>query len=237
MCIKIIFLDIDGVLNSRQSSYLYQGMLGHTENEWVSYRQGLNSKEYGAYTEELCPISCSNLKVLLDLHPDARIVISSTWRRGRVPKWFNILFQNFKIFEKDIVIGTTPSFNTERGFEIKHWLDHTEYQVKDFVIIDDDGDMGPYKNTSNFVQTNNKVGFDYLAMEKVDKLFGGFNLHYKDLKPNTPYKMYSKPREINYLKGDKGMYYIDDEGKEHTGIFMYEESELFSDASNFEGCI
>jgi hypothetical protein len=228
---KIIMLDIDGVMNSWQSAYWYRKMIGNEEEEWVNYKavETKEDEEFGVYTKELCPMACCNLRQVLEYHPDARIVISSTWRHGRTVEWFNKLFKHFKIFTEDKVIGITPVLRTQRGYEIEDWLNKTEEKVEEFVIIDDDGDMGPYIGTYHFIKTNGKVGFDYLIMEAIDKVFDKFVLKFKDLKPGVPYKMYSKPRNTNYFKDGDGMAYFGENGKLSRQVSMYPDRELFSE--------
>lgn len=70
---KLIFLDIDGVLNSEQSQCMY-----YHHKAWIESKLGKGSK-----TRELCPISISNLDYLMRETPDARVVISSSWRIGQ----------------------------------------------------------------------------------------------------------------------------------------------------------
>jgi len=227
---KIIMLDMDGVLNSWQSAYWYREMLGHKEDEWVNYRVEDIDKEddeFSEYAKQLCPLACANLRSILEDYPDSRIVISSTWRRGRTPDWFNRLFRMFKILDEDRVIGKTDVMGTERGYEIQDWLAKTEENVTEFVILDDDGDMGPYCGTDNFVQTDSKVGFDYFAKEKVDRLFGGYNLKFEDLKVGKPYYMFSRNKGSVFFKDGDGMAYY--EGSElRRGIFFYKEHERFA---------
>ncbi len=227
---KVIFLDMDGVLNSCQSNYWYRKMLGHEEDNWVNYRSSEAETTYNAYEKQLCPLSCGNLRHLLELYPDARIVISSTWRIGRSVEWFNSFFKHFKIFTEDKVIGKTPRLNTQRGYEIEDWINKSELSIENFVIIDDDSDMGPYLNTPHFVHTDGRVGFDYRKMEEVDKLFGKFTLKFKDLKKDVPYKMYSKPREsIYFFDGKDKMFYIGEDGSVNDTVFYYKDYELFSE--------
>jgi len=219
---------MDGVMNSLQSYYWYSNMLGHKEDCWVDYKSSQNSTFTG-YETQLCPLACSNLKNILDIYSDIKIVISSTWRKSRDFGWFNHLFKYFKIFEEDKVIGKTPILNLERGYEIQHWLNNFEEDINDFVILDDDGDMGPYCDTNHFIQTDGKVGFDYRKMEEVDKHFGGFNLSFEELKEKTPYLMYSKPRDILYYKTAEGMCYITEKGCLSNPAFFYKKSELFAE--------
>jgi len=226
--IKIIFLDMDGVMNSHQSSYWYRNMLGHNEDEWVDYRDNSKEKGFSTYTKELCPLSCSNLRLIMERHTEARIVISSTWRRGRSPDFFNRLFKYFKIIKEDRVIGLTPELRTERGYEIADWLMKYSQPVEDFVILDDDGDMAEYIGTYHFIQTNPRTGLDYVIMEKIDKIFGGFNLKFEDIVEGKPYRMYDKPRDTLYYRKGDDMFYYQKDGSKSTSVYFHSK-ELFAE--------
>jgi len=228
--IKIIMLDIDGVLNSYQSGYWYDTMLGHEKNDWINYRSK-DTSEFSNYEKQLCPLACGNLRQLLEYHPDARIVVSSTWRKSREVAWFNRLFKYFKIFEEDKVIGKTPELNTERGYEIKYWLDNTSYIISNFVILDDDGDMGPYCGTKHFIQTDGRVGFDYRKMEEIDKIFSKFSIKRKDIQKGKLYKMYSKPRDTNYFLDDNVVSYTRDDGTICRNVTVFDD-DLFSEVNS-----
>jgi len=233
---KVIFLDMDGVMNSWQSSYWYKEMLGHKEEEWVNYRAEDIDKEddeFSEYSKQLCPIACANLRSILEDYPDTRIVISSTWRRGRTIEWFNKLFKMFKIIKEDRVIGKTDVMpGEERGYEIEEWLKSTEETVEEFVILDDDGDMGPYCNTPQFVQTDGKVGFDYFAKEKVDRLFGKYNLKFEDLKEATPYFMFSRNKGSVFFRQGEDIVYYHDDGSISNGVFFYKQLERFAEVKD-----
>ena len=120
---KIIFLDIDGVLNV--------------------YPQGHD--EYGAIFH---PHLVENLKLILD-RTGAKIVVSSTWRRSGLSimkeMWEKRGLPGEVIditpFETDVVERGTCEFydQVDRGFEIQQWID--DNQIQDFVILDDDNDI------------------------------------------------------------------------------------------------
>jgi len=119
---KIIFLDIDGVLN-----VINQGRdeFGHKFN----------------------PKFVANLKTIID-QTDAKIVISSTWRNAGLAKMQ--LMWEVRDLPGD-VIDITPNFrhtNSPRGEEIAEWLRLN--QVDQYVILDDDTDMLP-EQLNNFV--------------------------------------------------------------------------------------
>jgi hypothetical protein len=215
---KLIFLDMDGVMNSMQSHYYYHDFLG-IEHNWANKFAPEKDARFELYEDEICPMAICNLRHLLRDHPDIRIVISSTWRYGRSTEWFNQLFSyigitgDTKCFGCDgvghlfnyhngksekandcktcggtgilkcpignskLVIGRTPVLDdsgksVDRGFEIQEWLNNftKDNYVDNFVILDDDSDMGPYLKTENFIQTDARVGFDYLKMLEANKL-------------------------------------------------------------------
>jgi hypothetical protein len=66
------------------------------------------------------------------------------------------------------ILGVTPKLvGASRGDEIQAWIQlnkGTKYQAKQFVILDDDTDMGKLK--SNLVQTQGHVGLTMADAEK-----------------------------------------------------------------------
>lgn len=115
---KIIFLDIDGVLN-------YSKCWKREEN-----------KEKGTLIWDKDCISQLNRIVK---ETGAKIVISSTWRlyKDHYDAILNQMNIEGEIIDKTIALRNIDS---ERGDEIEDWLSkHPE--VKKFVILDDDDDM------------------------------------------------------------------------------------------------
>lgn len=118
---KIIFLDIDGVLNSR------------------AYDRKRNWNEQTDIDETRLPL----IKEIVDA-TDARIVLSSTWRQhwdkdtnrcdvdGR---YINKTFAKFglSIYDKTPDLG----IHALRRDEIGKWLKETAEEIVSFVIIDD----------------------------------------------------------------------------------------------------
>lgn len=145
---KIIFLDIDGVLNSKRTYYAFKGYPIDLSNEslkrfdWVAI--GLIRK--------LC-------KLL-----DAQIVLSSSWRRC-----FKIediaLALNLPIIDKTPIL-----FSGTRGKEIELWINKNK--DVSYCIIDDNNDMLDYQK-EHFVRTSHENGFLLKDYYKVIKMFGG----------------------------------------------------------------
>ena len=127
---KIMFLDVDGVLNSE----VYYKSTSHSENDWSRFD----------------PISVERIKKLVEEF-SLQIVISSTWRYGAVDRLMHEL-KNSKLIEYLYHDWFTPVIHpAHRGMEIKLWLDlHPE--VKDYIIIDDDENMLE-EQMSRFVKT------------------------------------------------------------------------------------
>lgn len=130
---KIIFLDIDGVLNR-----LGTPMQGRTTTKW----EGLIGME---------PELVERMNALV-ARTGALVVLSSTWRLSKT--WREDMRQNGLTFE---FLDRTPYLQTgegesfhhlERGEEIDAWIceyltQDRERQLDAYAIIDDDSDMLP----------------------------------------------------------------------------------------------
>lgn len=157
---KVIFLDIDGVLNCRTTTtrIAYNGFDGFV---------GID------------PALVKNLNKLVEA-TKAEIVLSSTWRE----------VYGLENTEKEMrlrgysgpkLIGKTPALSfMSRGFEIQAWLDgemrrnvFSDPNYKPTFVILDDNDMGrDHPLNSKLVRTNENVG---LTEEKVDEAVGMLN--------------------------------------------------------------
>lgn len=152
---KILFLDIDGVLNSEQSSLMY-------------WRQ--NGKECLFVNENhFCLVSCSNLLSIIEECPDVRIVISSSWRVYHTLDEIRGFFEKFGLDPK-LVIGETPDSSQARGLEIQQWLDENA-PIEDFIIVDDEADM--VHLADKFVQTDGRLGLTILDARRIVEKFKG----------------------------------------------------------------
>lgn len=121
------------------------------------------------------PAKCAILRRIV-LDTDAEIVLSSTWRK--FPSVLPYLWDQLGIEIKERWIGSTPChdrlhdsglYTAEgRGREIQAWLDqHPE--VTNFVIIDDDTDMGALM--PHLVKTDNNIGItEKNASEVINRL-------------------------------------------------------------------
>lgn len=149
---KIIFLDIDGVLNSQ---YWYTQMERNTPRDKYGYA--------------FDPNAVANLKRIID-ETGADIVISSSWKSFGFTDLENIWQERCL---PGTVIGITPNSVSDelllnadldkmelfhiRGEEIKEWLSKHGKNVSNYVIIDDVDNMLP-EQQKHFIQTNPEMG-------------------------------------------------------------------------------
>ena len=145
---KIIFLDIDGVLNN----------IGQYYNE---------RKVYISNAAELDKTAIGILRFICDC-TGAKIVISSTWRLlNKDTAWFKGMFNSYGWYDVD-VIGLTPDKHHHRGNEIAEWVSNHRRTIDTYVIVDDDTDMLP---DQPFVHVDNIVGLTlYNAVDIIEIL-------------------------------------------------------------------
>lgn len=141
---RVLFLDVDGVLNSIKTKVAtggYPTELTHREQfDWMAIR----------LLQRLCNSS------------GVQVVLSSAWR----------LHYDYKDVAKAFdlpIIDRTPSLLGCRGNEIKHWLDN-HVECTHYAILDDDPDMLPEQKTQ-FVQTSAYEGMTWADFVKLCAIF------------------------------------------------------------------
>lgn len=189
---KIIFLDIDGVLNFEE----------HYKEKKKVLRKQVKTEEITRmdyYRKQINLDALRRIEILCDL-TGAQIVISSTWRKNKKLEEFNEIFRYVGL-KKDLpIIGMTDvmnfsskdtEFSVPRGSEIRKWLYekgfyHINYsekeqldimsksQIENYLILDDDSDF-LYSQRNHFVHVlpspRNKQGFnDFYLNQAIDKL-------------------------------------------------------------------
>lgn len=149
---KVIFLDIDGVLNCDT-----------TTNRIFGYDFVDDDK-------------VDRLKRIID-ETGAKVVLSSTWRTG----WYDLEKGRGNTLDADLfialerrllksgieMIDKTPVFKghlSVRGQEIRYWIEHSEEDIESFVILEDWESLYPY-NDDNIVWTD---GYDGLTDKDVE---------------------------------------------------------------------
>lgn len=151
---KIVFLDVDGVLNSTRSCVALGGY------GFFPRRGRMEGVVDFVKEAKLDPIAVLLLNRLVK-ESDAHVVISSTWRMGSTIEEFNSLFAAYVPDNVIKVVGMTPVFSKGvRGDEIQDWINGNLQSVDKFVILDDDSDMLPHQLPS-FVQTDHACGLSH----------------------------------------------------------------------------
>lgn len=166
--IKVIMLDIDGVLNSEKS--LHRRVKMHKNKEL----------DYAEVYYPVCPMVSYFNKIIE--HTQAKIVISSTWRLFHPlegidyskPTRFQLGLRD--IFKKQGVLGdiidVTPQTKLSgyRGNDIKEWLNNNK--VDRYVIIDDNSDMLE-EQMPFFVKTDFQDGLTEEQANKAIEILNG----------------------------------------------------------------
>lgn len=157
---KILFLDIDGVLNTKW---------------WYSQMDRNTPKDKYGYAFD--PKAVANLKRIVE-ETGADIVISSSWKcMGH--SQMEDMWKERNLPGK--IVGVTPNSVSDnlltdadidsmeqfhiRGEEIKEWLTKHGKHVSHYAIIDDMDNMLP-EQQSHFVNTNPEVGITEDDAEK-----------------------------------------------------------------------
>lgn len=148
---KIIFLDIDGVLNSNE---VYEDWHLRTgKNGWGGFfpedeKATDDNVKWGRPLVE-------NLKKIVEA-TEAKIVICSTWRKHFTVEKFKEMFLVYG-WDAPVVDKTPTAGYRIRGMEVKKWIDSFPTKLFSYVILDDYNDFmvdqQPY-----YVETNPEVG-------------------------------------------------------------------------------
>jgi len=165
---KVIFLDMDGVVNTANKD---------------RYSLALKlTYDYDGYKDifKFDPRTLINFIKLLRFckKNEIGICITSTWRIGTsIEGWNEFIYRHLSksldMKEDDkIVIGlTNREHNGIRGLQIMDWLNSTK-GVSDYLIVDDEiSDIKDYFPSENILKTHSQSG---LTEEKLKRIFSFF---------------------------------------------------------------
>ena len=144
---KLIFLDVDGVLNNTQNIKKYRLFFRGKRRLLVDVK----------------PFYCFKklLKEIEKNKMDVRIVISSSWRVGSIPADWKKLFKHY-FDNPEIVKGRTPYLYKDRGIEILELLKIAKEKgdmIDDYIVLDDDiEDIINHIPNNKVIKINRKYG-------------------------------------------------------------------------------
>lgn len=135
---RVVFLDIDGVLNSGRTARAFRSIA----------------------LQRLDPVAVALLHNIVT-RANAQIVLSSTWRIGA--NWRELTARCLcgagwpvEGFDSIFIDRTPTNIGGCRGNEIQHWIDAQDEPV-DFIIIDDDSDMLD-SQLDRFIRVDRQIG-------------------------------------------------------------------------------
>jgi len=149
---KVIFLDIDGVLNSEQF--------------YIDRDHSPKAKKMWTKTSHIDAKAVDILNQITN-KTDAKIVVSSAWRVGRTTEELQILLKSVGVTGEVIDRTKATSFDGIRGEEIQEWISRNK--CDSFVILDDESDMGDLMH--RLIKTDWKIGLLPEHVQQVIELF------------------------------------------------------------------
>ena len=153
---KIIFLDVDGVLNDRYTEETFEGFV------FVSDEKILLLKEIIEATE-------------------AQIVLTSTWRKGWFYKDHDSTYNGEEVWLFEALQEKLNEYGIElfdyteeaghRGDEISSWLKkHNGETIEAYIVIDDMDEDELRCHSARFIQTDFEVGLTEHHVDQAIKL-------------------------------------------------------------------
>lgn len=157
---NIIFLDVDGVLNSfRKLKLVYEK----------------TNKPHSGYNYPFDEICLKNLKKLVE-ETNSKIIITSTWRKSELG--LNKLLSILKEYDLDkYVIGCTPILETKEK-EIKQYLLNIP-KPYNFIILDDNSNLNKF--LPYLIKTDSYVGLTLKNVEDGIKILNKESIKSKKL--------------------------------------------------------
>lgn len=147
---KILFLDLDGVVNHQEF-----------------YRRRANDEVLKNLPYPLCefdPLVVNRINYILDETNNSKLVVSSSWR---FDKHLQNIFDNVG-FKHKIYDITPYGMGKCRGYEIQEWLNNHK-DTTNYVIIDDDSDILK-EQRKHFIHTSELNGLTEKLTKKAIKI-------------------------------------------------------------------
>lgn len=162
--LKLIFLDIDGVVNSSRSVFTKLGQVPGDAHPVL----GALPYEAISAIHTVDPVCVELINRLIETDQSVGVVLSSTHRKHFHNGDFGSeehlnrlrVYLSLMGFRLPWFFDVTPVLHRPRGEEVKKYLDelHEKYSVVDFVILDDSAD---FQNWQPLVRVDATIGMDF----------------------------------------------------------------------------
>lgn len=129
---KILFLDFDGVLNSRQHMLMMKNLPEPSANDPFE-------ADLLLMKDMINPNNAWVLKYILENVPDLKIVLSTAWRTQFRMEEFVKLFEHFNL-DASRIIGKTPKrMSSVRCEEVRMWMNDMAFDgdKEEWMLVDD----------------------------------------------------------------------------------------------------
>lgn len=162
---KVVFLDIDGVLQPYDTKNNFYSIDSYTKKivKNLSEKHNVDFVKYGYYDVlpvyfDWYPQAIKRLKHILD-ETDSKIIVSSDWKRKELPEKMHDLLRIHdldKYWYCDNIIIKEPLMPYEiRHMEIEDSL--KRYPIDNFVVLDD------LEELASFYPNNSVITNDYIS--------------------------------------------------------------------------
>ncbi|GAB3546380.1 HAD domain-containing protein [Spirosoma fluminis] len=163
---NVIFLDIDGVLNS-ELFYLSSIQEKKKQLRKKAKSEDIEWREY--HLEQIDPKSVGLLNSIIE-KTDAKVVLSSSWRKSNSKEYMQSLLEEQGF--KGELIDRTPIGDGQRGKEIDAWL-AVNPRIERYVILDDDSDMTEHQLQHHYVHCDRYCGISPNVAYKATRILTG----------------------------------------------------------------
>lgn len=166
---NIIFLDIDGVLNSMNihKFLLWKIFSSIGLSQWIEHKLNVDLVDKKAVKRLNRIIQATDAKIVLTASCRGVYVNTEERMKHRLTRRLHELFVKYGIEVKDV---TPASINNVRGNEILSWLSKHEDEINQFIILDDEkSDMTVFEDDFRLIQTRSKSisGIDNTGIKNI----------------------------------------------------------------------